>query len=114
MKTHTWIGLSAALLAWVAGAARAGEKEDIRALVDAALAAKGGEKSLNALRAAVWKSEGERPGRTTRAALAGQLPGQFRLESERTVDGKTTLFVKIINGDKGWVLDGGKYRTMSR
>jgi hypothetical protein len=47
------------------------------------------------------------------ATLYGQLPDKFRLESERTTDGETTRFVKVINGQRGWVVEGGKVRAMT-
>jgi hypothetical protein len=68
---------------------------------------------LAQLQAAVWKTRGSFNGRAGRATLYGQLPGQFRLESESVVNGKTARFVRIINGDRGWVLSGNTARTMS-
>jgi hypothetical protein len=98
------IGLAAWTLAGPAGALLAGEREEIKALVEEAIAARGGAERLKGVRAAVWKSEGATPTRTSRATLYGQVPGMFRLESERTQGGRTTLFVKVINGDKGWLV----------
>jgi hypothetical protein len=114
MRDHAWLALVALALPWQVGFARAGETEDTKALVDQVIAAHGGAARLAKLRAAVWKTEGVRPGRTTRATLYGQLPGKFRLESERTANGRTILFVKIINGDRGWTLEEGKAVPMSR
>src|SRR5262249_16363782 len=84
------------------------------ALVEQAIAARGGADRLNGVRAAVWKSEGATPTRTSRATLYGQVPGKFRLESERTEGGRTTLHVKVINGDKGWTVEKGKARPMTK
>jgi hypothetical protein len=113
MRTKNW-GLAAGLCLLLAGgAARADEQGQLKALVEEAIKAKGGESRLADLQAAVWKSQGTGPERTTRATLYGQLPDKFRLESERTVDGKTTRFVKVINGKRGWTVEGGKVREMT-
>jgi hypothetical protein len=114
MRNHVYLALAALALSLRPGPAGAAEKEDLKALVEEAIAARGGAARLEKLRAAVWKSEGVKPTRTSRAVLYGQLPGKFRLESARTEDGKTTLFVKIINGDRGWTLQDGKAVPMSR
>jgi hypothetical protein len=114
MRSHTWLLLAALALLGPGPLTWADEAKEIKALVSQAIAARGGTARLEKLQAAVWKSEGERPGRTTRATLYGQLPGKFRLESQRTVDGKTHLFIKIVNGDRGWIIEGGKTRPMTR
>jgi hypothetical protein len=108
------MGLAASLIIGPLSLVRAGEQEEIKAIVDAAIAARGGEAKLKGVRAAVWKSEGISPARTTRASLYGQVPGQFRLESERFENGRVTLFIKIINGDKGWTSEGGRIRPMTK
>ena len=114
MRKNNWALMAGLSLLLAGEAGRADEQERLKALVDEAIKAKGGERRLIELRAAVWKSQGVKPGRTTRATLYGQLPGKFRLESERTENGRTILFVKIINGDRGWTLEGGKAVPMSR
>src|SRR5262245_46907400 len=114
MRAWIWMGLAASLIVGPLSLVQAGEQEEIKAIVDAAIAARGGEAKLKGVRAGVWKSEGISPGRTTRASLYGQVPGQFRLESERFENGRITLFVKIINGDKGWTSEGGRIRPMTR
>jgi hypothetical protein len=114
MRHPTWLLLAPLALLGARPLALADEAKEIKALVSQAIAARGGAARLEKLRAAVWKSEGERPGRSTRATLYGEVPGKFRLESRRTVDGKTHLFIKIVNGDRGWIIEGGKTRPMSR
>jgi hypothetical protein len=112
MRKNHW-ALAAGLMLLASGAARADEPARLKALVEEAIKAKGGEGRLVELQAAVWKSQGTGPERTTRATLYGQLPDKFRLESERTVNGKTTRFVKVINGERGWAVAGGRVRAMT-
>jgi hypothetical protein len=113
MRTNKAALAAGLALLLAAGAARADEQGQLKALVEEAIKAKGGEARLIELQAAVWKSQGTGPERTTRATLYGQLPDKFRLESERTVDGKTTRFVKVINGKRGWTIEGGRVREMT-
>ncbi len=113
MRTSNWVMAGPVLLLLAGGASRAAEAERLKALVEEAIKAKGGEARLIELQAAVWKSRGTGPERTTRATLYGQLPDKFRLESERTTDGKTTRFVKVINGKRGWTMQDGRVREMT-
>lgn len=113
MRTSNWGTAAGLALLLAGGAARADEAERLKALVEEAIKAKGGEARLVELQAAVWKSRGTGPERTTSATLYGQLPDKFRLESERTTGGKTTRFVKVINGEKGWAVEGGKVRDLT-
>lgn len=106
MRNSIAIGLAVGAVLWLSSPARCGEQEQLKTLIAQAIEAKGGAARLARLKAAVWKSRGTRPDRTSHATLYGQLPDQFRLESERTTDGKTTRFVKIINGDRGWTQEG--------
>jgi hypothetical protein len=114
MRAYIRMGLAVLVIVGPMSLVPAGEPEEIKAVVDAAIAARGGEAKLKGVRAAVWKSEGISPTRATRASLYGQVPGQFRLESERFENGKITLFIKIINGDKGWTTEGGRVRAMTK
>jgi hypothetical protein len=113
MRTGVWVFLPACLLLALTDPVLAAEQEEIQALVQQAIKARGGEARLAQLQAAVWKTRGSFNGRTSRATLYGQLPDKFRLESESVVDGKTVRFVRIVNGDRGWVLNGSKGRPMS-
>jgi hypothetical protein len=113
MRTNSWAPAAGLFLLLAGEAARADEQERLRGLVEEAIKAKGGEARLTELQAAVWKSRGAGPERTTRATLYGQLPDKFRLESERTAGGKTVRFVKVINGDRGWAVEGGRVRAMT-
>jgi outer membrane lipoprotein-sorting protein len=101
---------AAAVLA-AAGPARADEAE-ARAVVERAVAAGGGGK-LAGLRAGVWKTNGTVQGRTSKADFHGELPGRFRIDSTRPVDGKPTRFSRIVDGDKGWVVEGEAVRPMT-
>ena len=85
---------------------------DARALVEKAVAAAGGKDRLTLLKAGVWSTSGTVQGRPSRAEFRGQLPGQFRIDSVRPVDGKPTPFSRIVDGDRGWVVEGEAKREM--
>jgi hypothetical protein len=92
-------------------AAVADEPPAVKAVIDRAIQAAGGADKLAQLKAGVWTTKSA--GRTSETKLYGQLPGQFRLESERTVDGKPIVVTRVIDGDSGWVKQGDAITPMS-
>ena len=84
-----------------------------RAVVVRAVAATGGAANLAALTAGTWKTSATVNGNPSRAEFAGELPGQFRLDGSRVVDGVRVKTSRIIDGDKGWVVEGAKTRPMT-
>jgi hypothetical protein len=99
------------MLLAAAGAARA--DDEATAAVDRAIQAVGGAKKLAALKGGTWKTSGTARGKPSRAEFHGELPGKFRIDSTRQVDGKPVRFSRIINGDKGWVVEGDTTRPMT-
>src|SRR5260370_35734444 len=73
MRACMWMGLAVCSLAWCAGATSAGEQEEIKALVEDAIAARGGEAALKKVKAAVWRSGGGQDTRPGRPPLCGPL-----------------------------------------
>ncbi|HET6572094.1 MAG TPA: hypothetical protein VFG68_00705 [Fimbriiglobus sp.] len=106
-------GLLTAVVLAAAPVAAADDDSQAREVVDRAIAQIGGAKKLTNLKAGVWKTSGTVRGVPSRAEFHGELPGKFRLDSTRAVDGKPTRFSRIINGDKGWVVEGEKVKPMS-
>lgn len=104
-------GLLAVMLVAVAGPARA--DDEAAAAVDRAIQAIGGATKLAALKGGTWKTSGTVRGKPSRAEFHGELPGKFRIDSTRPVDGKPVRFSRVINGDKGWVVEGDKSRPMT-
>src|SRR4051812_41074903 len=100
------------LLAAGAGSTFADEAAKARKVVDRAIKVIGGAKKLGELKAAVWKTNGTFQGRPSRAQFSGELPGKFRIDSTRLVDGKKTIYSRIINGEKGWIVDDGQVKPM--
>lgn len=94
------------------GAARA--DDPARDAVDRAIAAVGGEEKLRALKGGVWKTSGVFQGKPSRAEFRGELPGKFRIDSTRVVDRSPVRHSRIVDGDKGWVVEGGAVREMTR
>lgn len=104
---------AAALLLAGGTAALADGDAAARKVVDRAIEGIGGAKRLADLTGGVWKTVGTFQGKPSRADFSGQLPGKFRIDSTRLVDGKKSRYSRIVNGDKGWVVDGGQVRPMT-
>jgi hypothetical protein len=111
--SHSRSTLSAALVAAVAlaGAARAAEAEDARAVIDRAVKAAGGEKALAKRKAMTWTSKGTYYGMGAEipftANYALELPNKSRLEIEN-------FMTRVVNGDKGWVQMMGETRELEK
>lgn len=94
-------------------AARADEPSDARKVVDRAIEAVGGPAKLKGLTGGVWKTNGTVRGNPSKADFHGELPGKFRLDSTRAVNGEVVKTSRIVNGDKGWVVEGDKVTPMT-
>jgi len=105
------ISILAAVIVLTPVTVRADEPPAVKAVLDRAIQAVGGADKLAQLKAGVWTTRAA--GRQNETKLYGQLPGQFRLESERTVDGQPVTVVRVIDGNSGWVKDGSGVRPMS-
>ncbi|MFO0930151.1 MAG: hypothetical protein U0736_24520 [Gemmataceae bacterium] len=91
----------------------AGQTPDPRDVVERGIAAAGGAERLAKLQAATWKTAGTFFGRPAGGQLHGQLPDKFRLDSHTVEDGKRVPLARILNGESGWVVKGGKVEKMT-
>lgn len=93
--------------------ARADDPTEARKVVDRAIEAAGGAGKLKDLTGGVWKTNGLVRGNPSKAEFSGELPGKFRIDSTRVVDGQKVRHSRIVNGDKGWVVEGEKVTPMT-
>lgn len=109
------VGSFLVLVGVLNGLAHAAEgQEEATAVVDRAIALIGGQTQVGKLRAGVWKTSGTFQGRPSRAEFHGELPGKFRIDSTRIEDGKEVHHARIVNGERGWVVEGNKVTPMSK
>jgi hypothetical protein len=99
--------LVAGLLVAAASPARADDQADMRALVDKAIKAAGGQAKLKKLKAVTWKAKGSvhadnRDIEITMEASM-QAADQGRLDLTAEVNGNTVTIALVLNRDKGWV-----------
>jgi hypothetical protein len=98
--------LVAGLLLAAAGPARADDQADMRALVDKAIKAAGGQAKLKKLAAMTWKAKGTAHvdnrdiELTMEASMQG--PDQGRLDISVVECGRTASVGLVLNKDKGW------------
>jgi hypothetical protein len=106
LLVSTWIGLCASFPA----ANLVDDEADARAIVDKATKAMGGEEKLAKFAAQTWKETGTYYGMGAGLPYVGnysvQWPSKFKMEI-------LGVFTLALNGDKGWVQDGGEIRDMS-
>lgn len=91
----------------------ADDPSEARKVVDRAIANIGGADHLRELTGGVWKTKSIVQGNPSQADFYGELPGKFRLDSTRSVEGKKVRFSRIINGDKGWIVQDGNVSPMN-
>ena len=104
---------AAALAALLAVAAPADDQADARAVVDRAIEAVGGADVIGGVTAGVWKTNGTVKGRPSRGSFRGELPGKFRIDSRRAAGDKVVTVSRIVDGDRGWVVEDGKATPMT-
>jgi hypothetical protein len=102
----TWFPTTAVALALVAaGAARADDNADTRAVIEKAIKAAGGADKL-AEKAATFKLKGKFYGMGEGIDFTGdysiQPPDKFRVQMEIDVNGMKLAFTQVVDGDKGW------------
>jgi hypothetical protein len=95
------------------GVGAADDAAEARKVVDRAVEAAGGAKKLAGLTGGVWKTVGMFQGRPSRADFRGLLPGKFRIDSTRMADGKKVVHSRIVDGEKGWVVEGSSVKAMT-
>ena len=87
----------------LSGMAWADDRDDLKPVLDKAVKAAGGEK-LTGLKAWALTQRTKAPGGETRITRHFiQLPDHRRIEQESEADGKRTVRVIVVAGDKGWI-----------
>jgi hypothetical protein len=86
--------------------ARAADDKDVKAVLDKAIKALGGEEKLGAVKALTWKSKGKLSFGGQEGNFTGQTTvqglDQYRAEFEGEFMGNQIKGVTVLNGDKGW------------
>jgi hypothetical protein len=102
--------LAAALL--LGPAARA--QDDPRALIRAAIDARGGEAKVAQSRAAVWKIKGtfHSVHGTFTGEISTQLPAQYKVLLHFDQNGVRTTQVQVLSGGRGWIGIDGRTQEM--
>jgi hypothetical protein len=90
---------------------RSGEDTDGRALVDKAIKAVGGADKLATHKSATFKGKGTYYGMGDGLPYMGKYaytwPDKFRMDIEG-------VFTIVLNGDKGWIKEGGETKDMTK
>jgi hypothetical protein len=98
--------LTVALLPATWATLRADEAADLKALIDKAIKATGGEKNLAKFTAQTFKGKGKFHGLGDGLDFTGawdvQRPDRLRVQIDVTAGGMTFTFVRVVNGDKVW------------
>jgi outer membrane lipoprotein-sorting protein len=101
-----WCVTAAALALAAAGAARADEKADLRAVLDKAIKARGGEEKLAKEKATTFKAKGKfyglGEGIDYTSDYAIQPPNKFRMNMEFEAGGMKFGITLVCDGKKGW------------
>jgi len=106
-----------AIVLWISPA-RAAE-DDVNALIDNAIKAKGGADKLGKIKAMVWKSKGKYYGTSDKGeeyteAMTFELPDKLHFEVQSDHEGMKVSFAQVFDGAKGWSSINGKTEEMSK
>src|SRR5262245_60329287 len=91
-------------------ASRAQAQEDVRAILDNAFKAHGGEERLARVKAAQSKSKGVihlLGGLKFTSESFVQVPNQFKTVMQLDINGMNFTQIQVLNGDKGWLSVNG-------
>ncbi len=104
MRALSWLAAALLLLSGV-GLGRADEQAALKAVVDRAVKAMGGEARLAKFKAATGKEQGKiaSPEATYTSEVSIQMPTQFRFDMELDIGGNKVKQLMVFGKDKGWV-----------
>jgi hypothetical protein len=103
------------LLAAILVPARGEEPDELKALIDKALKAAGGEEKLNQFQTYILESKSVlRNGNSGTGRAFARLPDQYRHESEDIVFGRKSRSVIVINGNQGWRKQDDRTEELSK
>ncbi|HLJ95738.1 MAG TPA: hypothetical protein VKU02_21355 [Gemmataceae bacterium] len=105
MRT-TWCVAAIVLALAAAGGARADDKADLRAVIDKAIRARGGEEKLAQVKAVHFKGKGQYYGMGAAIDYTDewniQPPEKWRIQLQFDVNGMKFTFLMVFDGKKGW------------
>jgi hypothetical protein len=88
-------------------AGQSGDQPDVRAVIDRAIKAQGGEANMSKQKAAIMKGSGKYYGAGEGIPFTGEWAiqplTQIRAAIEGKVNDQTFRMVRVVNGDKGWI-----------
>jgi len=100
----------AATLALMTGNVVADEQADMKALIEKAIKATGGEEKITKFKAETFKGKGKFYGNGEGADYTGewavQIPDKVRVQIETDAGGMKFTFIRVVNGDKIWMKFG--------
>jgi outer membrane lipoprotein-sorting protein len=106
MRKTWWLTAAVVLGLAAAGAARADEKADARAVIDKAVKALGGEEKVAAKKALTFKSKGKfyglGEGIDNTGDFSVQAPDKIRMQIDSSVNGMKFTLVVVFDGKQGW------------
>jgi hypothetical protein len=109
---------AAALVLAVAAPARADEQADVKAILDKAIKAHGGEEALAKKKVEVVKSKGKYYGMGDgidfTSEMIVQAPDRFRSEVDVEAGGMQIKIVQVVNGNKGWMKFADQVQDMNK
>jgi hypothetical protein len=116
MRTVVYGSLVLGLLLTAEVPVRADNPADVKAILDQAIKAMGGEANLTKYKAATWKGKGKINIMGTEIAFTIQVEAQppkfSRSRSEADFNGMKFERVQVVNGDKGWINTNGNTEDM--
>jgi hypothetical protein len=106
MRSVRNLFLAVGVLLMVSLVVRADDQADLKAIVDKAIKAQGGEEKLSKLKAATSKSKGKvyvmGDGLDFTGEIAYQSPDRLSFQMQIAIMGQNFAIGTIVNGDKGW------------
>jgi hypothetical protein len=113
VRPRTFIGPVAVIVVLCALAPRSHAQDDkqVQAVLDKAIKAVGGEQTLRT-KAFTWKVKPKGAGRSSQVTMQGL--DLFREETVITRQGKTSTYLTVLNGDKGWQKREDKLMTLNK
>ena len=101
-----------------AGATRAADADDPKAIIDKAIQAAGGEAKLTKYQGVVAKMKGQFHGMGAAIDFSGELttqhPQKMRFAIDMDVMGMKFTFLQIYNGKEGWISLNGMAQEMDK
>ncbi len=112
------VSLTLCVIFLAAGSVQADDQAEMKALIDKAIKARGGEAKLAKFKAETFTFKGkihfDGNGIDITGEAAFQVPTRSRIQIEGTIDGNKFKMIQVVDGDKGWVHNEGKTEAMDK